>query len=158
MASSSEYRWSSEIIEVTKDPASTAYGALCPCVLFARNVHSITDGEVSFLRACMTHLFLGGCWGAAACLVCGPIGYWFTCLPCYSAPYRSQLRKKNGLPEMPYSDFATHFLCHPFAVCQEFREIKYTQSQCIPGPTESTVDRGTDETVAHVEAVQKMER
>ena len=50
MASTREYRWSSEIMEVMKDPASTAWGAFCPCILFGRNVHSITDGEVSFLR------------------------------------------------------------------------------------------------------------
>ena len=49
VASAKEYRWSSEITEVTKDPASTAWGAFCPCI-FGRNVHSITDGEVSFLR------------------------------------------------------------------------------------------------------------
>ncbi|XP_057843588.2 cell number regulator 5 isoform X3 [Cryptomeria japonica] len=109
-------------------------------------------------RACLFHLLLGGCWGTAASFVCGPIGYWFTCVPCYAAQYRRRLRQKQGLPEMPYSDFTTHFLCHPFAVCQEHREINLKQSQSVPGPGGSTIDRGPDETVTHVEAVQKMER
>ena len=49
MALAKEYRWSLEIMEVMKDPASTAGGAFCPCI-FGHNVHSITDGKVSFLR------------------------------------------------------------------------------------------------------------
>ena len=44
-----EYKWSSEIMEVTKDPVLTAWGAFCPCI-FGRNVLSITHDEVSFLR------------------------------------------------------------------------------------------------------------
>ncbi|KAH9304657.1 hypothetical protein KI387_009061 [Taxus chinensis] len=158
MASTKQYKWSSGISDITRDPVSTAWGAFCPCLLFARNVHSITDGEVSSTRACISHLLLGGCWGAVACFVCGPIGYWFTCVPCYAAPFRRQLRQKQGLPDMPYSDFATHFLCHPFAICQEHREINIKQSEFIPGPDRSTVDRGPEETVTHVEALQKMER
>ncbi|XP_057843587.2 cell number regulator 5 isoform X2 [Cryptomeria japonica] len=155
MGLSKDYRWSSQISDITRDPASAAWGAFCPCLLFARNVHSITDGDVSFVRACLFHLLLGGCWGTAASFVCGPIGYWFTCVPCYAAQYRRRLRQKQGLPEMPYSDFTTHFLCHPFA---EHREINLKQSQSVPGPGGSTIDRGPDETVTHVEAVQKMER
>jgi len=41
---------------------------------------------------------------------------------------------------------------------QEHREINLKQAQCVPGPVGSTIDRGPDETVTHVEAVQKMER
>lgn len=42
-----------------------------------------------------------------------------------SSKYRGRIREKYNLLEEPLSDYATHCLLGPCALCQEYRELKY---------------------------------
>ncbi|KAI5069479.1 hypothetical protein GOP47_0015780 [Adiantum capillus-veneris] len=153
------HHWSSGMINgLCEDVEALACVALCPCVVFARNAKNITDGDASFFRTCMTYALLGGCWGTLACYVCGPLGYWFTCIPCYAARYRKQLRLKRGLPDVPLGDKEAHFLCHPCALSQEFREIKSWHSDIVIGPSKPTIDMPPQEAMAYLKGIQEMKR
>ncbi|KAH7300013.1 hypothetical protein KP509_24G041000 [Ceratopteris richardii] len=151
--------WSSSLFRgLFEDVQALACVAVCPCVVFARNAKNITDGEATFFRTCMTYLLLGGCWGTPACYVCGPMGYWITCVPRYASTYRRKLRAKRGLSDVPLSDQEAHFYCHPCALSQEFREIKSWHSDVVMGPSKPTVDRPPEETVTYVQSIQEMKR
>ncbi|KAL2635051.1 hypothetical protein R1flu_006530 [Riccia fluitans] len=142
----SDFRWSSKLIdykEITKDPVTCAWGTFCPCVLFGRNVNRITDGQTSFMKACLTEIVMGGC-------LC-----WCCCLPFYAAQFREQLRKKQNLPMDPYSDVHSHMFCHPCALCQEERQLQAAESIPMNAPTKPNPDRHPEETQKHLEELKK---
>eukprot|EP00850_Spirogloea_muscicola_P004229 SM000018S03594 [mRNA] locus=s18:193592:194582:+ [translate_table: standard] len=150
-------QWIDGLKDVWRDKWGAGMGALCPCVLFAQNVFKLSDGEESFYKACLMHALLGGVWGTALCCVIGPVGYLFTCVPCYAAKYRKRLRDKYGLPELPMTDLKTHFLCHPCALCQEYRQLSAGSTEVVRGPTKATIDRHPPETEEHLKK-QTMDR
>ncbi|KAG6541129.1 hypothetical protein Mapa_017500 [Marchantia paleacea] len=42
---------------------------------------------------------------------------------CITGRHRRKLREKFNLPEEPMNDYATAFVCHCCALCQESREL-----------------------------------
>ncbi|GAQ84589.1 hypothetical protein KFL_001960060 [Klebsormidium nitens] len=122
--------WSTGLFDCCLDVPTCLLGALCPCVLYGQT-HRLVTG-----RSCMTSALaqffavlggalLGGCflchWGYA---------------PCAAAPLRSVIRGKYGLAatgpfelaseaEGRLADCFVHYWCHPCALCQEYREVKF---------------------------------
>ncbi|GAQ88035.1 hypothetical protein KFL_003950120 [Klebsormidium nitens] len=91
-------------------------GLLCPCVVFGWNVEQL-EGECCC--PCIMHV------------VCTAVG----CVSCYASAYRTRIRAKYNLVESPCGDCCTHFWCHCFALCQEYRQLKKEPPQAfLAGP------------------------
>eukprot|EP00243_Klebsormidium_subtile_P004831 TRINITY_DN19005_c0_g1_i1.p1 TRINITY_DN19005_c0_g1~~TRINITY_DN19005_c0_g1_i1.p1 ORF type:complete len:404 (-),score=85.18 TRINITY_DN19005_c0_g1_i1:514-1725(-) len=125
--------WSIGLFDCCSDVPTCLLGALCPCVLYGKT-HRLATGR-SCVASALAHFFavLGGaCLGG--CFLCH-WGY----APCAAAPLRSVIRGKYGLAatgpfelaseaEGRLADCFVHYWCHPCALCQEYREVKFRTS------------------------------
>lgn len=115
--------WSSSIFGCFSDMPICCKGLWCPCDLYGHNLEN--TGNDSSKAGCLTHCLLGSWYGCPLHFILGPLAYWFTCDPCLGARHRRLLRFKYGLKEKPCGDCCTHCWCHPCALCQEARQLKY---------------------------------
>lgn len=117
-----EQPWSSGLFDCCQDTDSCLLGLFCPCVLFGKNVEKLHSRP--FFGPCCIHCVLGGGVAFGASWVVGPAAFWLTLVSCYACGYRTEIRSKYHLQPRPCGDCATHFWCHPCAICQETREMK----------------------------------
>ncbi|GLT59561.1 hypothetical protein SLA2020_323730 [Shorea laevis] len=117
-------QWSSGICACCDDMQSCCIGLFCPCFLFGKNAEFLGSGTL--IGSCMTHFILWGFINSLCCILTEGflLGLPGCFVACYACGYRKALRAKYNLQEAPCGDFATHFFCHPCAICQEYREIR----------------------------------
>ncbi|KAK1267170.1 Protein PLANT CADMIUM RESISTANCE 6 [Acorus gramineus] len=109
MMSAGTMSWTTGLFDCMDDPTNALMTALFPCMTFGQIAEIIDGGHTS----CGTSGMMYGC---IACLVA---------LPCLiSCGYRTKLRAKYDLLEVPAPDWLTHFLCECCALCQEYRELR----------------------------------
>eukprot|EP00897_Mesotaenium_endlicherianum_P010185 jgi/Mesen1/9195/ME000591S08505 len=154
---SGQNKWNVNLKDFFSDKRACLLGWCLPCMIFGQNVQKITEGDVPFWRATGLYILAGGCCGAVGSWVVGPIAYWPTCVPCLASYYRNKLRAKNGLPATKLRDCPLHCLCHPCALCQEYKEIRESESAFVPGPHKPTVDEPPNVVTKKLEE-QHMER
>ncbi|XP_071937520.1 cell number regulator 6-like [Coffea arabica] len=130
--------WSTGIFGCADDPDSCWTGLFCPCVLFGRNVESLSD-EVSYSCACMGHVICieGGITLAAlmaafngaidpqtvGLITEGLLCTWWIC-GVYTGMARQALQRKYHLKDSPCEPSLVHLCLHWCAICQEHREMK----------------------------------
>ncbi|KAL6848157.1 hypothetical protein ACP4OV_022285 [Aristida adscensionis] len=116
-------------------------GSIAPCVLYGSNVERLAAGQVTFANSCLPYTGL---------YMLGNSLFGWNCLaPWFSHPTRTAIRRRynleggfeaftrqcgccHGLIEDEERrehlevacDLATHYLCHPCALCQEGRELR----------------------------------
>ncbi|KAL5726262.1 hypothetical protein ACHQM5_009317 [Ranunculus cassubicifolius] len=101
--------WSTGLFDCMDDPTNAVITACCPCFTFGQIAEIIDNGHTT----CATSGILYGCIAA------------FIGVPCLiSCGYRSKLRSKYDLIEVPAADWITHCFCEWCALCQEYRELK----------------------------------
>ncbi|KAK1289896.1 Protein PLANT CADMIUM RESISTANCE 6 [Acorus calamus] len=101
--------WTTGLFGCMDDPTNALMTALFPCITFGQIAEIIDGGHTRCGTSCMMY-------GCIACLVA---------LPCLiSCGYRTRLRAKYNLLEVPAPDWLTHFLCECCALCQEYRELR----------------------------------
>ncbi|KAE8690600.1 Protein PLANT CADMIUM RESISTANCE 3 [Hibiscus syriacus] len=101
--------WTTGLCHCFDDPANCLITCFCPCITFGQISEIVNRGQTScFSRGLLYTVLLG--FGGCACL--------------YSFIYRSRLRGQYDLAEEPCNDCLLHFCCGPFALCQEYRELK----------------------------------
>ncbi|XP_004246676.2 cell number regulator 8 [Solanum lycopersicum] len=116
-------------------------GSMAPCVLYGSNAERLGSAPGTFANHCLpyTGLFLiGQSFFGSNCVA-----------PCFTYPSRTAIRRKFNLEGSceafnrssgccgsfiedevqreqceSVCDFATHFFCHPCALCQEGRELR----------------------------------
>jgi len=155
MTRQSDDTWNTRLWDFTDDWRVSLYGWCCPAILLAQSILRSSDGDISFPRAIAKYALLGGCYAMPLGWILGPLPYWFSCVPCYAASSRRQLRNSMALPEEPLSDFTVHCLCHQCAACQEYRQVKGSNMEVAAGPKRATVDRTPEETMAYLRATQE---
>ncbi|KAF3664622.1 Cell number regulator 8 [Capsicum annuum] len=129
-----------ELIDDHRDSAGLL-GSVAPCVLYGSNAERLGSTPGTFVNHCLpyTGLYLiGQSFFGSNCVA-----------PCFTYPSRTAIRRKFNLEgncealnrscgccgsfvedEMQREqcesvcDFATHFFCHPCALCQEGRELR----------------------------------
>eukprot|EP00271_Cylindrocystis_brebissonii_P009340 TRINITY_DN240_c0_g1_i1.p1 TRINITY_DN240_c0_g1~~TRINITY_DN240_c0_g1_i1.p1 ORF type:complete len:179 (-),score=19.64 TRINITY_DN240_c0_g1_i1:1937-2473(-) len=121
-----EEHWNTGIFDCYQDRNSCLLGLFCPCVLFGQNVESL-HGRAC-LGPCFLHCISLGCVAVWLVPIIGPAAYWLTPISCYACGYRTEIRSKYHLTDRPFGDCCTHFLCHPCALCQEHRQMKWGPS------------------------------
>lgn len=116
-------------------------GSVAPCVLYGSNIERLSAGQVTFANSCLPYTGL---------YMLGYSLFGWNCLaPWFSHPTRTAIRRRynleggfeaftrqcgccSGLVEDEEKrehlevacDLATHYLCHPCALCQEGRELR----------------------------------
>lgn len=131
--------WSSGIFDCTLDSENMIEGAVCPCVVFGKNVERIKD-DVSYRTACVCHAIVveGGIAAAVAtgyltsvlapgtsCLIweCLLLTWWICGI--YTGLFRQELQRKYHLKNAPCDPCCVHCFLHQCALCQEHREMKH---------------------------------
>ncbi|XP_024390985.1 protein PLANT CADMIUM RESISTANCE 7 [Physcomitrium patens] len=100
--------WSSGIFACCQDIGSCFRTLFCPAATFGTLANAI-DNTPGSKDSCCTYLAMQFCLSSAT----------------LSSKYRGRIREKYNLLEEPLSDYATHCLLGPCALCQEYRELKY---------------------------------
>ncbi|KAL5726260.1 hypothetical protein ACHQM5_009315 [Ranunculus cassubicifolius] len=101
--------WKTDLFDCMDDPNNAIITFCFPCVTFGQIAEIVEHGQTT----CATSGFLYGCIAA------------FIGVPCLiSCGYRSKLRSKYDLVEVPAADWITHCFCEWCALCQEYRELK----------------------------------
>ncbi|KAG9458368.1 hypothetical protein H6P81_002876 [Aristolochia fimbriata] len=101
--------WTSGLFDCLNDPTNALITAFFPCFTFGQIAEIIDNGHTT----CGTSGILYG--AVAFCIA----------MPCLlSCTYRTKLRSKYDLLEVPAPDWVTHFFCEWCALCQEYRELK----------------------------------
>ncbi|CAM8935474.1 unnamed protein product [Rhodiola kirilowii] len=129
--------WTTGIFGCAEDPESCWKGLFCPCILFGRNVETMSD-ETPWTGPCVCHALCveGGMVAFAttvmfhgidprtSCLILE--GLFFTWWLCgiYTGINRESLQKKYHLKDSPCDPCMVHCCLHPCALCQEHREMK----------------------------------
>ncbi|XP_052193373.1 cell number regulator 6 [Diospyros lotus] len=129
--------WSTGIFGCAEDTDSCWTGLLLPCVLFGRNVETLSD-DFSQRAACVGHVICveGGITLAALTSVFNGIDPQTTCLiyeglffawwmcGIYTSMARQTLQRKYHLKDSPCDPCMVHCCLHWCALCQEHREMK----------------------------------
>eukprot|EP00245_Coleochaete_scutata_P008817 TRINITY_DN276_c0_g1_i1.p1 TRINITY_DN276_c0_g1~~TRINITY_DN276_c0_g1_i1.p1 ORF type:complete len:266 (-),score=34.89 TRINITY_DN276_c0_g1_i1:713-1438(-) len=133
--------WMSGIFDCMKDRESCIQGALCPCVLFGKNVEALKD--IPWVQTCWCHAIFveGGIALAAATFLLPLISpsavppslavfvteallfSWWIC-GVHTGLFRQELQKKYHLANSPCDACCVHCVLHWCALCQEHREMK----------------------------------
>ncbi|GJP31503.1 hypothetical protein CLOM_g12571 [Closterium sp. NIES-68] len=131
--------WTTGIFACFKDQRSCIQGALCPCVLFGKNVEALRD-DIPWSAACACHVMcIEGGVALGSVLLCCPayitvdpqtlflLGEtlffaWWMC-GIYTGLFRQELQKKYHLKNAPCDPCCVHCCLHPCALCQEHREM-----------------------------------
>jgi len=116
-------------------------GTVAPCVLYGSNVERLAAGQGTFANSCLPYTGL---------YMLGNSLFGWNCLaPWFSHPTRTAIRRRYNLEGNfeaftrqcgccgslvedeerrehleAVCDLATHYLCHPCALCQEGRELR----------------------------------
>ena len=116
-------------------------GSVAPCVLYGGNAERLGSAPGNFANHCLTYTGL---------YLIGQSFFGSNCVaPCFTYPSRTAIRRKFNLEGScealnrscgccgsfvedevqreqceSVCDFATHFFCHPCALCQEGRELR----------------------------------
>ncbi|KAL5726261.1 hypothetical protein ACHQM5_009316 [Ranunculus cassubicifolius] len=100
--------WSTDLFDCMDDPNNALITFCFPCVTFGQIAEIIDNGKTT----CATS---GTLYGVLS----------FFVVPCLiSCGYRSKLRSRYDLVEVPAADWITHVFCEWCALCQEYRELK----------------------------------
>ncbi|KAK7258186.1 hypothetical protein RIF29_32699 [Crotalaria pallida] len=135
--------WTTGIFGCAEDRESCLTGLFCPCVLFGRNVESLSKEDTPWTKPCICHaicveggISLAIATAAATFLFPGIIdpgtsfliaeGLFFTWWICgtYTGQVRHSLQKKYHLENSPCHACCVHCCLHWCALCQEHREMK----------------------------------
>ncbi|XP_057839864.1 protein PLANT CADMIUM RESISTANCE 3-like [Cryptomeria japonica] len=103
--------WSSGLCACCADPSVCCLTCWCPCITFGQIAEIVDEGSSS---CCVS----GGIYGALLYLT------GLAC--CYSCLYRTKIRAKFNLSDIPCADCLVHCCCESCALCQEYRELKHT--------------------------------
>ncbi|CAL0329402.1 unnamed protein product [Lupinus luteus] len=133
--------WTTGIFGCAEDRESCLTGLFCPCVLFGRNVESLSE-DTPWNKPCICHAICveGGISLAIATVAANFIfpgidpgtsfliteGLFFTWWMCgiYTGQVRQKLQKKYHLKNSPCNACCVHCCLHWCALCQEHREMK----------------------------------
>ncbi|GLJ49719.1 hypothetical protein SUGI_1055090 [Cryptomeria japonica] len=133
--------WSSRLCAWTEDPSLCLLIFFFPCITFGRIAEIVDEGSekygvsgVMYGLLCVTWYACFGVYG----VICVP-GF----ASCYSCRYRTKMRAKFNLAEIPCTDCLLHYFCEPCALCQEYKELKH---------------RGYDPALGWMKNLQKQER
>eukprot|EP00803_Ostreobium_quekettii_P004911 evm.model.scf_108.20 EVM.evm.TU.scf_108.20 scf_108:137194-139897(-) len=86
--------------------------SVLPCIAFSENRRMLHGGELrDTVDPCIIYCLLAYLTSGLGC-----------CLYAYGT--RTDIRNKYNLKEDPCNDCCVHLLCHPCALCQEYRELK----------------------------------
>ncbi|XP_057850213.2 protein PLANT CADMIUM RESISTANCE 7 [Cryptomeria japonica] len=134
-------QWSSGLCFCTDDPSLCLLTFFCPCITFGRIAEIVGEGSpkcgvsgVIYGLLCVTWYACFGVYG----VICVS-GF----ASCYSCTYRTKMRAKFNLAEIPVRDCLLHFFCEPCALCEEYKELKH---------------RGYDPALGWMKNLQKQER
>ncbi|KAI3971044.1 hypothetical protein MKX01_024691 [Papaver californicum] len=101
--------WTTGLFDCMEDPNNALVTFAAPCVAFGQIAEIVDEGQ----STCSTSGII-----YSAIL-------FFTAAPCLiSCGYRSKLRSKYDLIEVPAADWMTHVFFEWCALCQEYRELK----------------------------------
>ncbi|KAI3863197.1 hypothetical protein MKW92_044400 [Papaver armeniacum] len=101
--------WTTGLFDCMEDPNNALVTFAAPCVTFGQIAEIVDEGQTT----CSTSGII-----YSAIL-------FFTAAPCLiSCGYRSKLRSKYDLVEVPAADWMTHVFFEWCALCQEYRELK----------------------------------
>ncbi|KAI3976909.1 hypothetical protein MKX01_008767 [Papaver californicum] len=101
--------WTTGLFDCMEDPNNALVTFAAPCVTFGQIAEIVDEGQ----STCSTSGII-----YSAIL-------FFTAAPCLiSCGYRSKLRSKYDLVEVPAPDWMTHVFFEWCALCQEYRELK----------------------------------
>ncbi|KAI3882795.1 hypothetical protein MKX03_020795 [Papaver bracteatum] len=101
--------WTTGLFDCMEDPNNALVTLAAPCVTFGQIAEIVDEGQTT----CSTSGII-----YSAIL-------FFTAAPCLiSCGYRSKLRSKYDLVEVPAADWMTHVFFEWCALCQEYRELK----------------------------------
>ncbi|CAD5323442.1 unnamed protein product [Arabidopsis thaliana] len=94
-------QWSSQLFDCMNDSENAVITLIAPCVTFGQIAEIVDEGATrkSFIH---TQTFIKK-----------------------NTHRLARIRKKFGLPDAPAPDWITHLVCMPFALCQEYRELKH---------------------------------
>ncbi|GLJ49718.1 hypothetical protein SUGI_1055070 [Cryptomeria japonica] len=127
--------WSSALCACTEDPSLCCLTLWCPCVTFGQIAEIVDEGSPScgvsgaiYGLLCFTGIALAAITGLG-CL--SGFGW------CYSCTYRSRMRAKFNLAEIPCTDCLLHCCCDLCALCQEYKELKHRGYEPALGWTEN---------------------
>ncbi|XP_057839871.2 cell number regulator 10 [Cryptomeria japonica] len=101
--------WSTGLCACCTDQSVCCLTCWCPCITFGQIAEIVDEGSPT---CCVS----GGIYGALLCLT----GFAY----CYSCWYRTKIRDKYNLADIPCADCLVHCFCEPCALCQEYRELK----------------------------------
>ncbi|KAK4752552.1 hypothetical protein SAY87_021350 [Trapa incisa] len=102
--------WRTGLFDCMEDPANAVITLLFPCLTFGQIAEIIDHGQTTCATGAIMYALISS----------------FLGMPCiYSCTYRTKLRAKYGLVEVPAPDWAIHFLCEPCALCQAYRELNH---------------------------------
>ncbi|KAK4804727.1 hypothetical protein SAY86_004544 [Trapa natans] len=102
--------WRTGLFDCMEDPANAVITLLFPCLTFGQIAEIIDHGQTTCAMGAIMYALISS----------------FLGMPCiYSCTYRTKLRAKYGLVEVPAPDWAIHFLFEPCALCQAYRELNH---------------------------------
>ncbi|MCL7021786.1 hypothetical protein MKW94_001729 [Papaver nudicaule] len=101
--------WTTGLFDCMEDPNNAVVTFLAPCFTFGQIAEIIDEGQTTCTVSGILY---------ASILYCTAMPFLISC------GYRSKLRNKYNLVEVPAADWLTHVFCEWCALCQEYRELK----------------------------------
>lgn len=110
-----EPEFKSKLFDCCFEPKIAVLACICPGFVQGQNSHDVTDGQFG-------------------CCVQGSMLCFATLIAPYAvggvnADFRGTIRKYMGISGSKETDCLVHCFCHPCALVQEYREIKYRKTQ-----------------------------
>lgn len=108
--------WKAHLFDCCLEPKIAFAACFCPCCVAGYTYHEFTDKQ-------------GGC-GTTACYFCiGELSFALCGWGQFYSPVRFQYRRTFGIKRGGCDDILAHCFCHPFAVTQEYREVKLRRAE-----------------------------